>query len=373
MTTTPVPPQVAPFPEPHEEAVALAERLFGASIGAFELVTVQLGVDLGLYAWLAQHPDARAADLAGAAGVHERYAREWLEQQAAAGIVSVDDPSASPEARRYRLPAGHAEALLDEESLAYIAPLARFLVALPPLLPDLEQAYRSGTGLAFGDFGEHVRIGQAGFNRPSFTHLLTSTWLPDGVPDVHQRLEAAPPARVLDVACGAGWSSIALARGYPTIHVDGIDLDAPAIEQARATASALGLEERVEFDTRDAADPPGDRYEVAFVFEALHDLPHPVETLRAIREVLADDGCVIVMDERVGDEFAAPADDFERFLYAASVLHCLPVGMSRQPSAATGTLLRPATLRAYGNQAGFSTTEILPIDHDFFRFYRLLP
>ncbi len=108
-----------------------------------------------------------------------------------------------------------------------------------------------------------------------------------------------------------------------------------------------------------------------FVFEALHDMARPVEVLSAIRAALADGGSVVIMDERVGETFRAPADEVERFMYAASVLHCLPAGLADQPSAATGTVMRPDTLGRYASDAGFTRVDILPIHHDFFRFYRL--
>jgi 2-polyprenyl-3-methyl-5-hydroxy-6-metoxy-1,4-benzoquinol methylase len=373
MTTTDLTTDAAPVgpPEPGEQAGALAERLFMAGLQSFELATVHLGVELGLYAWLREHGAATAADLARGTGIHPRYAREWLEQQAAAEIVEVDDVTAAADARRFTLPEGHAEALLDELSLAHVAPLARFAMAVGEVMPRLLDAYRTGTGLSFGDYGDGVRIGQGAFNRPAFTHLLTQAWLPDGLPDLHARLQATPPARVLDVGCGVGWSSVALAQGYPTIHVDGIDLDAPSIADARANARAAGLEERVRFHVTDAADLPRGTYDVAFVLEALHDVPHPIEVLSAVRAALVPGGSVVVMDERAAESFAAPADEIERFFYSASVLHCLPVGMSEQPSAGTGTVMRPATLQGYAAQAGFVTVEILPIEHDFFRFYRL--
>ena len=109
------------------------------------------------------------------------------------------------------------------------------------------------------------------------------------------------------------------------------------------------------------------------VFEAIHDLPRPVEVLRTIRNLLVEGGTVIIADERTAETFTAPANEVERLLYGWSVLHCLPVGMSEQPSAATGTVMRAETLRAYAQEAGFSDVEILPIENDFWRFYRLRP
>jgi 2-polyprenyl-3-methyl-5-hydroxy-6-metoxy-1,4-benzoquinol methylase len=210
-------------------------------------------------------------------------------------------------------------------------------------------------------------------NRVQFVNLLGSEWLP-AVPDVHARLGQDPPARVADVACGAGWSSIALATAYPRVRVDGFDLDEYSIQLARQNLAGSGLEDRVEFEVRDAAHSTlSGAYDLVTVFEAIHDLPRPVEVLRTIRNLLVEGGTVIIADERTAETFTAPADEVERLLYGWSVLHCLPVGMSEQPSAATGTVMRAETLRAYAQEAGFSDVEILPIENDFWRFYRLRP
>jgi ubiquinone/menaquinone biosynthesis C-methylase UbiE len=184
---------------------------------------------------------------------------------------------------------------------------------------------------------------------------------------------ADPPARIADVACGGGWSSIAFARAYPNVRVDGFDLDEASIELARANAAEAGLpDDRVAFHVRDAGDPElAGRYDLVTIFEALHDMSNPVEALRTARGLAADDGAVLVVDERVADTFTAPGDDVERFMYGWSILLCLPTGMASQPSAATGTVMRADTMRRYAAEAGFSRVEVLPVEHDFFRLYRL--
>ena len=352
---------------------ALAERLFGAAVGAFELLTVYLGDRLGLYRALAKGGPLHSRALAEAAGVHERYAREWLEQQAVAGLLDVDDPDAAPEERRYGLPSAHAEVLLDVESLSYTAPMARFAVSFADALPAVEEAFRSGGGVPWERYGADGREAQADINRPLFLNLLGRQWLP-AITDVHERLEAEPPARVADIACGAGWSSIAVAQAYPRAHVDGFDLDAASVELARRNVEAAGLGNRVTIQLRDAGDPElAGSYELVTVFEAIHDLSRPVEVLGAMRRLAAADGTVIVMDERVADAFTAPGDEIERVMYTYSVLCCLPVGMAEQPSAATGTVMRADTLRRYAAEAGFAEVEVLPIEHETFRLYRLRP
>jgi SAM-dependent methyltransferase len=350
---------------------AFAERLFGAALGAYELMTVHLGDRLGYYATLGESEALTAGELADASGTEERYAREWLEQQAVAGILDVDDVRAAPDKRRYSLPAGHAEVLVEKESLAHVTPMARFGMSFAQTLPAIEDAFRSGAGVSWEEYGELGRHAQGDANRPLFANLLGSEWLP-AIADVHDRLLADPPARVADIACGAGWSSIAIARAYPNVTVDGYDLDEASIELARENVADTDVADRVSFHLRDAADPElAGSYQLVTVFEAVHDMSQPVDVLRALRGLAARDGAVLVMDERVADTFTAPGDEVERLMYTYSVLCCLPVGLADTPSAGTGTVMRTDTLRGYASDAGFAEVEVLPIEHEVFRFYRL--
>ena len=355
-----------------EQTGALVERLFGQTLGWLEMTAVYVGVALGLYEALGERGPLTPQGLAEAGGIAERYAREWLEQQAVAGILVVDDASAPEGARRYSLPEAHQPVLTDPESPFSMIGAAWLPGSFARALPALLDAYRTGGGVPLPEYGEEFVIAQALFNRPAYAHLLADEWLA-GVPDVRERLDADPPARVADVACGAGWSSISLARAFPKVTVEGIDLDEASITSARKNAAEAGVTDRVDFEVRDAADSRlAGRYDVVFVFEALHDMSRPVEVLGALRNLVTEDGTVIVVDERVAEEFTAPGDEVERFMYSASVLHCLPVGMAEQPSAATGTVLRPAKLREYAVEAGWGDVEVLPIEADFFRFYRLV-
>jgi 2-polyprenyl-3-methyl-5-hydroxy-6-metoxy-1,4-benzoquinol methylase len=349
---------------------ALVERLFEATIGAFDLCGVYIGDRLGLYRALAAHGPASAAELASAAGINERYAREWLEQQAASAILDVVDGDG---VQRFELPAGHAEALLDEESLNYASPFGRLMVACLRPIDALLEAYTNGGGVPYADYGADLHEGQAAFTRPLFSRLLAQEWLPS-VPEIHARLQADPPAQVADLACGGGISSIAIARGYPKVRVDGIDLDTASIEAARGHLAGSGVEDRVSFDVRDAADPAlAQRYDLVTVFEALHDMSYPVDVLRAARGLLADGGVVLVGDERTAESFEAPADDLERMYYGFSILHCLPVGMVGEGAAGTGTVIRRSTVERYAREAGFEQVEVAPIENDFWRFYVMRP
>jgi SAM-dependent methyltransferase len=346
-----------------ERRDALVERLFEAVLGFNDLHTVYIGDRLGLYRAVADGAGT-PAELAQATGTDERYVREWLEHQAVTGILEAEDG-------RFRVPAGHDEVLLDRDSLNYMAAFARMMVGMVGPLPQVLEAFRSGAGVPYANFPPDFVEGQGDMNRTQFINLLASEWLP-ALPAVHQRLQADPPARVADVACGTGWSSIAIARGYPKVRVDGFDLDAKSIDLARAAAEQEGLTERIDFQVRDAADPElTDRYDLVTVFEAIHDMAKPVDALRAIRGLLAPGGVALVADEKVADEFTAPGDEVERVMYGWSILHCLPVSREEQPSAETGTVMRVATFTRYASDAGFDNVEVLPIENDFWRFYRL--
>jgi 2-polyprenyl-3-methyl-5-hydroxy-6-metoxy-1,4-benzoquinol methylase len=235
------------------------------------------------------------------------------------------------------------------------------------------QVFRVGSGIPYERYDVDVRESIADGNRTLFINLLGSAWLP-AVPDVHARLQADPPARVADFGCGCGWSSIAIARAYPKASVHGIDKDEASVAQARAHAAANGVAGRVTFHLGDAVEA-GDigPFDLITAFECIHDMARPVEALRAMRAVLAPGGTVLIADERTAETFTAPGDDLERMLYGYSVLHCLPVGLAETPSAGTGTLMRPDTLRRYATDAGFRDVEVLPIEDDLWRFYRLRP
>jgi len=350
---------------------AFVEHFASSVIGAQEVLSIYIGDRLGLYRALADGSALAAPDLADAAGIHERYAREWLEQQAVCGILDVEDAHAEPNSRRFRLPKGHDEVLLGRDSLDYLAPLAQGLVGLAHALPAVLEAFKTGGGVPFSQYGNDLRESMT-VNRAEYVNLLGSEWL-RAIRDVDLRLQADPPARVADVGCGMGWSSIAIARAYPKARVDGFDLDEESIAQAKANAEDERVADRVSFRVQDAADPRfSGRYDLAIAIDCIHDMSRPVEALRAMRSLVGQQGTAIVMDGRVGETFVAPGDDIERSFYCMSILHCLPVGMAERPSAATGALMRPDTLRRYAREAGFSEVEILPIEHDLRGFYRLV-
>ncbi|GAA1954173.1 class I SAM-dependent methyltransferase [Amycolatopsis minnesotensis] len=349
----------------------LAMRMWRSMLATQELITCYLGVRLGCYEALATGP-ATAGELAERVGVAPRYAVEWLEQQAVIGILEVADATLPADERRYSLPAAHAEVLTVSDSPQSMAALALLpFGGVAAALPSLLEAFRTGGGVPDSVYGEDWRAGHGSANRAMFLHELPG-WIEAFAPDVHAAL-SEPGATVADVACGSGWASIALATAYPELRVDGFDLDAEVLADAERETGARGLGERVRFFAMDAAkaEAAGD-YDLVCLFDALHEISHPVRVLRTCRELRAEGGTVLVLDAKVAPEFTAPADEVERFQYGTSLLHCLPACLAEPGATGTGTVMRPGAVRRFAAEAGYAATVLLPVADRFHRLYRLV-
>ncbi len=369
ITTTVTEAPVADTPPTERDTEAFAGHLFESVLGAFDTLSVGLGDQLGLYDALHQHGPVTFPELARLTGIHPRYAREWLEQQTVASILAVDDATRPADQRGYSVPVEHVPVLVDRDSLFFFRPILAAISAAAVQLPAIVDAYRTGGGVPWQQYGPDMRSAQAYANRPLFLNVLGQEWLPS-IPDVHAALVAG--GRVADIGCGDGWSSIGMALAYPGITVDGFDIDKASVDAANANAAEYGVGDRVKAYHVDGADADSQgTYRLVTAFECIHDMGDPVATLAAMRRLVAADGAVLVMDERVPETFTGPGDPVEQMFYGFSLLICLPDGMSHQSSAGTGTVMRPDVLRGYASRAGFASTEVLPIEHDGFRFYRL--
>ena len=309
---------------------ALAGRLFEALIGTFDLLSVQLGIELGLYAALRDGGPATPPELASRAGIDARYAREWLEQQAVTGILDVDD-SAATRGRRYT-PVGGSRGRRarpgrprdDDPDRAGDAQRRRGMAGAPRRLPNrgrgpLERvpAHLRGPG-----GGEPARV-------PAPPH--------PGVAPRHPRRRCpAAGGRCPGRRCRLRRRLVDgrdRAR-VPGAEVHGLDLDAEAIGRARDKARDEGLEDRVRFHVVDAGDNSLDgTFDLVTIFEAVHDMSRPVEVLESCRRLLAPGGTVIVVDEKVAERFTVPGDTIERLMYGYSVFVCLANGLAESPSA----------------------------------------
>ena len=345
-----------------------AGNLFMAGLAAIELANVELGIRLGLYEAMAGAGAMTSAELAETCGVHERYAREWLEQQAVAGVIEVEDVAASAGERRFSLPNAHAHVLTDDDSEACMKPCAGIVPWAGKAIEIMADEFRRGAGVSFGAFDLHDL--QAAFTRPVFVNHLVQSWLP-ALGDVHARLVSGEAIRIAEVGCGEGLAAITIAKAFPNVTIDGFDLDEASIAAASAGAAAVGVSDRVRFHARDAGDPgiAGD-YDLVIAIEMLHDVPDPVSVLRTMSRLAGERGMVVVADERTEDAFTAPGSEMERFLYAFSPLHCLAVSM-QDGGAGTGTVMRADTVRRYAADAGFTQVDVLDVEHPQFRLYKL--
>lgn len=346
---------------------AFVQRYNTAVLGAFDVASTYLGLKLGFYRSLADDGPATATELARRTGANERLVREWLEQQGATELLAATKDDGE---WRFALPPEHASALLDPDAVDGVGGTMLSLVSDLVQLPRLVESFRTGVGIPYADYGPDQAAGQALGTRPVYRTEIED-WF-TAVPGLVVRLRDGS-ARILEIGCGSGWSSVSIAQAFPLVTVDAIDLDPRSILAARQVAEAEGVADRVRFDVRDAATLSGAGYDVVTMFEMVHDLARPVEALRAAREALAPDGVVLVADEPVGDTYVAPADEEERRHYGWSLLHCLPASMSEPDSAATGTVMRPETLRRYAVEAGFESVEVLPVESVAFRLYLLRP
>lgn len=351
----------------------MAGRIFTTGVGAADLCTAYLGIHLGLYRALADSP-ATAAELAARTDCDQRYLREWLQAQAVSALLTVDGPD--PSSARFALADGVYEVLVDETAPAYLGGLADLIAAAGSVLPQLARAYRTGAGVPYAAYGPDGVSAQSALSRPAFVNSLVAEWLPQ-LPDVLARLQdRAHPARVADLACGTGWAAIELAKAFSHLTVDGRDSDEASIAAGRRNALEHGVADRVNLEVVDLADQSADwspRYDLVTFVECVHDLPRPVEALRNARAAVRPGGTVLVVDERAAETFTAPGDDIERFYAAASAIWCLPQGRVGPDPEPVGTLIRPDTMRDLAWRAGYAGIEIVPIEHPFWRFYRLTP
>jgi SAM-dependent methyltransferase len=346
----------------------MSERLFLMTLAGLESLSVALGDRLGFYAELDAAP-ATADQLATRAGTNARWTREWLEQEAVMGLLAAD---LSGDAPVFSLAAGVAETLASPDALTTLAPMSRMVSACGAQLDRIEEAARTGAGVPWSAYGAEMREAQAAINKPALLGQLAQEWLPAALPDVADRLSAHETMRAADVGCGAGWSSIGLARTFPTLTVDAYDVDPATVALARANVASDGLSDRVRVLDQDlSADGAEAAYHFAVAVECIHDMPDPVGVLAGVRSRLLPGGSALVIDEKVAEEFAPNGDEVERIMYAYSTLLCLPDSMSSTPTVATGTPMRASTLESYARDAGFGRVQTADVEHEVFRFYVL--
>lgn len=345
---------------------SLQERLATELNGGLSCLTVELGYRLGLFQVLAEAGSLSPVELATRLGYNERYVREWLECMVAGEYLTHD-----PVADRFALPAEYAAVLTDPDNPNSALGLIGWVSVFSDTLPKLTEAFRTGDGVPYEDYGAGCVSTQGFENQALFLNEYVANWVP-AMPGVEQALQDG--GRVADVGCGVGWSAIALAKGFAGIQIDAIDPDERSIIAAKRNAEAAGLDSRVRFhqSTLEDAQIQGP-YDLVTIFESLHDIPYPVQVLRRIRELLAPNGSALVADMAVGETLEENTNFFGHICYNFSVLHCLPQAMGFPGTAGTGTVIKPSTMRDYAERAGFTGIDVLPIENPKWRFYFLTP
>ena len=319
---------------------------FGHDFGAaMHAATIVVGDQLGLYKALAEGPGT-AEELAKRTQTDPRYLREWLSAQAASGYVRYQ-----PEGERFSLSAEQAFALADESSPAFIPGAFEIAVAQFKAIPKMVQAMRTGLGVGWHEHDAALFHGTERFFRPGYAANLLSQWLP-ALDGVAERLQQG--ARVADVGCGHGASTILMAQAYPASSFVGFDYHAPSIERAREAALKAGLGEQVRFEVASAKDFPGKDYDLVAVFDCLHDMGDPVGAARHVRASLAADGAWLIVEPFANDRLEDNLNPVGRIFYSASTFICTPASRSQEVGLCLGAQAGEARIRTVCEQGGFT-------------------
>jgi SAM-dependent methyltransferase len=321
-------------------------RAVGEIGATLNTALVVMGDRLGFYRALAGAGPLTPGELAGRTGTAERYVREWLNAQAAGGYVDYD-----PDSSRYTLPEEHAVALTDESSPAYLPGFFQIALGTVHDSPRITEAAKTGAGIGWHDHIHDVHEGCERFFRPGYNANLVPAWLPalDGVVGKLQR-----GARVADVGCGHGASTIVMAQAFPASAFTGSDYHEDSIRTARERAEQAGVTGRVSFEVAPAASYSGRGYDLVTMFDCLHDMGDPAGAARHARESLAADGTWMIVEPAAGDRVEDNLNPVGRAYYSFSTLLCTPASLSQDVGLALGAQAGEARIRDVVTSAGFS-------------------
>ena len=334
--------------------MAIDEAKLNAFMGNFvhdlgavmHAATIVVGDQLGLYKALAEGPPATADELARRTETDPRYLREWLSAQAASGYVSYDPASAC-----FSLSEEQAFALAEEGSPAFIPGAFQVCVDQFKSIPKMTQALRTGLGIGWHEHDPALFTGTERFFRPGYAANLVSAWLP-ALDGVERTLKAG--ARVADVGCGHGASTILMAQAYPKSRFVGYDYHAPSVEHARAAAQKAGLAERVRFEVASAQDFPGSGYDLVTMFDCLHDMGDPAGASAHVRSSLAADGAWLIVEPFAGDRLEDNINPIGRIFYSASSFICTPASRAQKGARCLGAQAGEARIREVVTEGGFT-------------------
>lgn len=314
----------------------------GASVHAGMVV---IGEKLGLYKALASHPMS-PAELADRTHTDERYLREWLASQAAGGYITYDANTGD-----FSLTEEQAFTLANENSPAYLPGAFELAVGSLAAVPRIADAFRTGGGIGWHEHVDGVFHGCEKFFRPSYAANLVSTWIPS-LHSVREKLEAG--ARVADVGCGKGASTLLLAKAFPKSQFFGFDYHDKSIEAARESAWRESVDNRVTFEVAKAKEYPGKDYDLVAVFDCLHDMGDPVGAAAHVRQSLAKDGTWMIVEPFANDELKDNLNPVGRVYYSFSTLLCTPCSRSQEVGLCLGAQAGESRIREVVTSAGFS-------------------
>jgi SAM-dependent methyltransferase len=315
----------------------------GATISAPLML---IGEKLGLYKAMAGAGPLTSEELAERADVAERSVREWLRNQAAGGYVTYD-----PESDRYTLPDEHALALADEESPFYILGAYDLIASLFSDEDQIREAFRSGEGMGWHEHDHRLFRGTERFFRPGYRGHLVSEWIP-ALDGVQEKLERG--AKVADIGCGHGASTIIMAEAFPNSEFSGFDYHEASIVRAREAAREAGVEDRIAFAVASAKDYPGTGYDLVCVFDCLHDMGDPVGASAHILETLADDGTWMIVEPFANDRVEDNLNPVGRVFYGASTVICTPASLDQEVGLALGAQAGQGRLTEVLEEGGFT-------------------
>ena len=329
-----------------EKLHEFVERAVGEMGAAFNAALVVIGDKLGLYKAMAGAGPLTSAELAKKTGTAERYVREWLSAQAAGGFVTYD-----PATRRFTLPPEQAFCLADDSSPTFLPGGFQTIVALMRDEAKIADAFRSGKGVGWHEHDPGLFEGTERFFRPNYAANLVTSWIP-ALEGVEQQLRSG--ARVADVGCGHGASTILLAEAYPKSTFVGFDYHEPSISWARKAASRAGVADRVRFEVASSKAYPGKGYDLVAFFDCLHDMGDPVGAAAHVRASLAKDGTWLLVEPFAHDRLEDNLNAVGRVFYGASTLVCTPASLAQDVGLALGAQAGEARLREVVTSAGFT-------------------
>jgi len=314
----------------------------GAAVHAGMVV---IGEKLGLYKALAANPQT-PAELAAKTNTDERYVREWLSSQAAGGYVTYDEKSG-----KFSLTEEQSFALAQEDSPAYLPGAFELALGSLAAVPRIAESFRTGAGMGWHEHEDGVFHGCEKFFRPSYAANLVTSWIP-ALEDVNEKLQRG--ARMADVGCGKGASTILMAKAYPNSHFFGFDYHDKSIEGARETAKRENVADSVEFDVAKAKEFPGKDYDLVAVFDCLHDMGDPVGAAKHVLQSLSKDGTWMIVEPFANNELKDNLNPVGRVYYSFSTLLCTPCSRSQEVGLCLGAQAGEARIRDVVTAAGFT-------------------